>query len=565
MAVALLALTGAAALFTGREVSERTDQLLRERAAMVAGAVDRRTDRYVEKLFGLRAVFASTAQPVTHRAFDDYLRGQDLLRRFPAVGVVGVVEDVREDEREAFVRRVREDVASSGLAYYPPLVIRPAGRRERYGVVSYTHPIAATRPVFGIDAYQRPGRREAFFRARDNAGLAAPPALPLPQDGPRGPLALTIVLPLYTGLDQSPDRGERPTRYEGVLFLSIRLPQLLAGIADRAGGEDLEVVDEGLTIFDAKRGSRVGDAERVADLSLQTAGRRWQVRFGTDAELISSGERAVPWMIGVFGILVSLLAAAVVQALSSSRRRAEALAEGMTVDLKRSNQELERFAFVASHDLQQPLRTISGFLQLLERQAGDTVDERGREYIGHALRGAHQMSSLIDDLLAYSRVARDDRPLNPVALEDAWDTAVGQLGAELEATGAGVSRGRLPVVPGDEGQLTQVFANLIANAVKYRGDETPQVRAEARRVDGVWEIAVQDNGIGIDPRDHARIFEMFRRLHTEDQVEGSGVGLALVKRIVERSGGDIAVESMPGEGSRFVLRMPDASTLGRTA
>ena len=554
MTVALLALTAAAAVFTGRAVSDRNDQLLRERAVVVANAVDRRTDRYVEKLYGLRAVFASTAQPVTHREFDDYLRGQDLLRRFPAIGVVGMVEDVREDERAAFVRRVRQDIASSGLGYYPPLVIRPRGRRPRYGVVAYTHPIAATRPVFGLDAYQRPGRRRAFLRARDTARAAAPAALPLPQDGPKGPLALTIVLPLYEGLDQSPDRGERRGRYEGVLFLSVRLPQLFGGIADRGRGEDLEVVDAGRTLFDA----RPGDAEQGVDLPLTTAGRPWSVRFGTSAELVSTGERAVPWLIAVFGLLVCLLAGAVVQTLSSSRRRAEALAEGMTVDLKRSNQELERFAFVASHDLQQPLRTISGFLQLLERQAGDTVDERGREYIDHALRGSQQMSSLIDDLLAYSRVARDDRPLNPVALEDAWDTAVGQLGAELDATGARVSRGSLPVVPGDEGQLTQVFANLIANAVKYRGEETPRVRAEARRADGVWEIAVQDNGIGIYPRDHARIFEMFRRLHTEDQVEGSGVGLALVKRIVERSGGDIAVESVPGEGSRFVLRFPDA-------
>jgi signal transduction histidine kinase len=564
VAVALLALTGAAAWSTGRAVDDRSDQLLRERAIAVSGAVDRRTDFYVEKLYGLRAVFAATRRPVTHRGFDDYLRGQDLLRRFPAIGVVGMVEDVREDEREGFVRRVREDIAASGLAYYPPLVIRPPGRRERYGVVAYTHPIAGSRAVFGTDVYQRPGRRAAFMRARDRAGLAAPPALPLPQDGPRGPLTLTTILPLYAGLDQSPDRGERIARFEGAVFHSLRLPRLFGGIADRRRGEDLEIVDAGRTIFDSTPRSRARETEHVVDLPLQTAGRPWRVVFGSDAQLVSSGERAVPWLIAAFGILVSLLAAAVVQALSSSRRRAEALAEGMTVDLKRSNQELERFAFVASHDLQQPLRTISGFLQLLDRQAGDTVDERGREYIHHALRGAQQMSSLIDDLLAYSRVARDDRPLNPVSLERAWDTAVGQLGAELETTGAAVSRGSLPTVPGDEGQLTQVFANLIANAVKYRGEEPPRVRADARKANGVWEIAVQDNGIGIDPQDHARIFEMFRRLHTEDQVEGSGVGLALVKRIVERSGGDIAVESAPGEGSRFVLRMPDASVLGRT-
>jgi light-regulated signal transduction histidine kinase (bacteriophytochrome) len=163
-------------------------------------------------------------------------------------------------------------------------------------------------------------------------------------------------------------------------------------------------------------------------------------------------------------LLVSLLAAAVVQALSSSRRRAEALAASMTVDLKRSNQELERFAFVASHDLQQPLRTISGFLQLLERQAGDTVDERGREYIDHALRGARQMSSLIDDLLAYYGVARDGP-----ARSSRWPSRT--RGTRRSASWAPSSTPRAPRQPrqpadrpGDEGQLTQVFANLIANA-----------------------------------------------------------------------------------------------------
>jgi len=563
VALALLALTGAAAFFTARAVSERTDQLLRERAVTVSGAIDRRTDRYVEKLFGLRAVFAASSRPVGHRAFHDYLRGQDLLRRFPAIGIVGVVEDVRDAERDAFVRRVRADVAASGLAYYPPLTIKPPGRRKRYGVVSYAHPIAAVRSAFGVDAYQRPGRRAAFAKARDTAALAAPAALPLPQDGPRGPLALTILLPLYAGLDQSPDPGQRTGSFEGAVFLAMRLPELLGGIADRRRGEDLEIVDAGRTIFDARPGSSAAGNRHSAVLRLQTAGRPWRVVFGTDAPLVSAGERAVPWLIAAFGILVSLLGAAVVQALSSSRRRAEAIAAGMTGELERSNQELERFAFVASHDLQQPLRTISGFLQLLERQAGDTVGERGREYIHHALRGARQMSTLIDDLLTYSRVARDDRPLSPVSLDEAWDTAVGQLHATLEQTGADVSRGPLPVVPGDEGQLAQVFANLIANGVKYRGDAPPRVRADARRVNGVWEVAVQDNGIGIDPQDHDRIFEMFRRLHTDDQVEGTGVGLALVKRIVERSGGEIAVESVPGEGSRFVLRLPDAGVLER--
>jgi light-regulated signal transduction histidine kinase (bacteriophytochrome) len=296
-------------------------------------------------------------------------------------------------------------------------------------------------------------------------------------------------------------------------------------------------------------------------MRLSTAGRSWEIVYGTNRSLVSGTERAAPWLVAIFGLLVALLAGGVIQALASARGRAVIIADEMTEDLRRSNQELERFAFVASHDLQQPLRTISGFLQLLEHQSRDRLDAQSREYVGYALRGSEHMSRLIDDLLTYSRVARDDRPLNPVDLAEAWDSAVEQLHEWIEETGARITRAELPVVPGDEVQLTQAFANLIGNAVKYRSDAAPEVRADAKRINGGWQISVQDNGIGIDQRDHERIFEMFRRLHTEDEVEGTGVGLALVKRIVERSGGDIAVDSEPGRGSRFVLHMPDASAL----
>jgi light-regulated signal transduction histidine kinase (bacteriophytochrome) len=295
-------------------------------------------------------------------------------------------------------------------------------------------------------------------------------------------------------------------------------------------------------------------------MPLTVAGRRWQVYYATERSLVSSTERAIPYLIGGLGLIVSLLAGGVVHTLATSGRRAEVLADHMTEELKRSNEELERFAFLASHDLQQPLRTVSGFVQLLERQFGTTLDDRGREYVRHILRGTKQMGTLIDDLLAYSRVGRDDRPLAPVPLDDAWDAAVEQLQASIESTGASVDRGALPVVDGDRGQLVQVFANLIGNAVKYRGDTSPVVHAQARRVNGAWEIAVSDNGIGIAPDDHARIFEMFRRLHSDDEFEGTGVGLALAKRIVERSGGDIRVESEPGRGSRFIVVLPPSGT-----
>ena len=559
--IALALLAGAAALLVGLGVDEREEQLLDERGTAVATAIDRRTDTFLEKLYGVRAAFvAQERELLSHRAFDDFLRGQDFAGRFADIDVVGVAEEVRDREMQGFLRRVRRSVRASGLSY-PPLRVRPGGRRPTYNIVSYVHPVPANREVFGVDTNSRRGRAESFATARDTAEPTAPPPIPLPQDGPRGPLALTMVLPVYAGLDQSPDRGQRRARYFGVVFLAVRLPDLLAGIVEPRAGEDLEVRDAGATVFDADGGSAAEDADNATVRPLDTAGRSWQVVYGTRESLVSDGERAVPWLIAGAGLLIALLAGGVVEVLGASRRRAEALVEERTEDLRQSNQELERFAFVASHDLQQPLRTVSGFLQLLEHQSHDRLDERSREYVAQSLRGAQQMSQLIEDLLTYSRVARDDRPLNPVALDGAWDSAVEQLRATIDEEGASVSRAELPVVPGDAVQLTQAFANLIANAVKYRGDEAPRVRADARRVNGGWEIAVQDNGIGIDPRDHDLIFEMFRRLHTEDDVEGTGVGLALVKRIVERSGGDVDVESEPGRGARFVLRMPDADHL----
>ena len=565
VALALAVLAGVAAAFTGRAVGEREEQMLVERGNLVATAIDRRTENYTEKLYGIRAAFvAQEATLLSHRAFDDFLRGQDFTSRFAEVDVIGVVEEVRDREIPGFLRRVRSSVRASGLAY-PPLRITPPGRRSSYNVISYVHPVPANRAIFGVDANARPGRRRTFEAARDRARPAALPPLPLPQDGPRGPLSLTIALPVYAGLDQSPDRGQRRARYFGVVFLAVRLPDLLDGIVDAARGEDLEVRDGRRLIFDQRRDVSADDLSKSVARPLSTADRPWEVVYGTTEPLSSGAARAVPWLIGTFGVLVALLAGGIVQALTTSRRRAEDLVEERTEDLRRSNQELERFAFVASHDLQQPLRTVSGFLQLLEHQAGPRLDDTTREYVAQALRGSQQMSTLIEDLLTYSRVARDDRPLSPVGLDRAWDAAVDQLRATIDASGARVSRAELPVVPGDAGQLTQAFANLIANAVKYRGDAKPEVRADARRVGDHWEIAVQDNGIGIDPRDHELIFEMFRRLHTENEIEGTGVGLALVKRIVERSGGDVEVQSEPGAGARFVLRMPDASALGEAA
>jgi PAS domain S-box-containing protein len=220
--------------------------------------------------------------------------------------------------------------------------------------------------------------------------------------------------------------------------------------------------------------------------------------------------------------------------------------------LERSNAELERFAQIASHDLQEPLRTITSFVQLLSKRYGDKLDDNAARYIHHAVDGADRMRKLIEALLAYSRVDRLAVPVDEaVGLDGVMTRVRADLRTALQESGAELTADPLPVVQGSEVQLTQLLQNLIGNAIKYRGEAAPQVHVAAVREEGMWKISVRDNGIGIDPQYFQRIFIVFQRLHTREAYEGTGVGLAICKRIVERHGGRIWVESEPGKGCAF--------------
>jgi light-regulated signal transduction histidine kinase (bacteriophytochrome) len=221
-------------------------------------------------------------------------------------------------------------------------------------------------------------------------------------------------------------------------------------------------------------------------------------------------------------------------------------------ELARSNEELGQFAYIASHDLQEPLRMVASFTQLLSRRYAGRLDSDADEFIGFAVDGASRMQRLIDDLLAYSRVGTKAAELIDTSSEDALQQALANLRTLIEVTGAVVTHDSLPAVCADETQLVQLFQNLVGNAIKYRGTEVPKVHISAA-MDGEERLsfAVTDNGIGIDPQYFERIFGMFQRLHGREKYSGTGIGLAICKKIVERHGGTISVDSQPGRGSTF--------------
>jgi PAS domain S-box-containing protein len=252
------------------------------------------------------------------------------------------------------------------------------------------------------------------------------------------------------------------------------------------------------------------------------------------------------------GILVT----AAIRDISLRKKSEEQLMRTMD-ELQRSNDDLQQFAYVASHDLQEPLRMVASYTQLIASRYQGKLDADADEFIAFAVDGCNRMQVLIQDLLAYSRAGTDGKALSEVSSEETLLAALANLGLMLEKSSAIVTHDLLPTIMTDETQLRQVLQNLIGNAIKYRGAEAPQVHVSAKNDAKRWIFSVRDNGLGIDPKYFERIFILFQRLHGRHEFEGTGIGLAICKKILERLGGNIWVESQLGQGSTFFFALPE--------
>jgi len=310
-------------------------------------------------------------------------------------------------------------------------------------------------------------------------------------------------------------------------------------LAEKYSSDDDKVITTG-EMFEDIEGHRTGDGQRIYVHVLKAPVR--------DARGAVVGTQVIFWDV-------------------TARKLAEEALEKAAAELARSNKELEQFAYVASHDLQEPLRMITSYTQLVSRRYADKLDDNAKEFMQFAVDGAMRMQRLIQDLLTYSRVGTRGKPFEATPCDHVVDNALANLKIALEESNATVTREALPVVLCDPVQLTQLFQNLIANALKFRGHAPPVIRVSAARRPRAeatlsggppeeWVVSVSDNGIGIEPQYFERIFVIFQRLHTQDQYPGTGIGLAICRKIVERHGGCIWVDSKPGEGSTFHFTLP---------
>jgi len=566
-ALVLLAAAIAQCLFaagTERARQERLDA----RAKQLAASLERRVRTYGDVLYSVRGLFRSS-EHVTPREFHVALASQRIFTRHPGVQVIGFAEWTPEHEVAPLAERVARETSESGLGY-PPFAIAPIISRPVHAPITYLEPVRGNEPAFGLDYMSEPNRRAALERtlATHQPEATAPVRLVQETANQRGFLVMLSV----RSTEGAP---------LGAAYAAFRMGDLVRGTVGLRPGDDFEVYDRGLQ---AASPLPIGDARLAFDsdgaldagrtrpphgrklVDIDVMGRAWSVYYAPREGLGTGWEATLGWLPLAVGLLLAALCAWLLGASQRTERRAIALAERMTEDLRasktelaRSNAELERFAYVASHDLREPLRTITGFLGLLSRRCRDRLDDTGREFVERAVDGAKQMDTLIADLLEFSRAGRPESEPQAVDVGAAWAVAVRNLVAAIGESGAHVSAGPLPLVLAERGEMVQLLQNLLGNAIKYRKGHAPSIRAEAIRRGDEWEIAVRDDGPGIDPRDHERIFDLMHRLHRRDEIEGTGIGLAVCKKIVERHGGRIWLESAVGEGARFAFTLRAAA------
>lgn len=502
---------------------------------------------------------------VDWKTYVDRLR---LEQRYPGIQGMGYAVPVEPDQREEHIAGIRAEG-------FPDYTIRPEGDREEYSAIIYLEPFDwRNQRAFGFDMWSNEMRRAAMRRARDEATPAISGIITLVQetddDVQQGFLYYS---PFYDPTAKVDTVENRQAAFKGWVYAAFRAGDLMDGVlGDARRDYEFEIYDNGVIspaglLYDSDPTdtafAATEERTHAGSFDLSIAHRTWTVLVHSSGEFLTNTETFGPRLVALAGFLINLLLYLVIRSLTSVQVRARRMAEEMTrtlraqaTELKVRNEELSQFAYVASHDLQEPISTVRSSLNLLIKRNPDNLDSTSLQLMSFMEKSAHRMHDLIKGILDYSRMGR----ATEAELIDAHkmvQDVLADAATLVEYCAAEITVESLPSIKGYPREIHTLFQNLLINALKYRRPEVPpRVEIGARQKGDEWIFHVRDNGIGVEQKYFTRIFEVFQRLHLQNEISGTGIGLANCRKIMELHHGRIWIESERGRGSTFLFAFP---------
>jgi len=562
------------------------------KTADISSAIKERMLEQEVALWGGVGLFAAS-EAVTRKEWRSYVSSLRLSDYLPGLQGYGYAEFVQPGQKEDFVEGVRSDG-------FPDFDIRPGGQRELYSSIIFLEPFSDRNlRAFGYDMWSEPTRRKAMARARDTGASAVSGMVTLVQetesDVQRGFL---MYLPVYRSGMPTETVEERRAAIKGFVYSPFRIKDLMQGILGKGDTEiDFRIYDGKTTaaemvMYDSA-GRYESDVEAVRTLFSNTyahtsGGHPWTLSFRTRPGFIPESDAIEPLMVAGVGICIDILLFLTILSLSSQRSRAMKMAHEMTGELrqakeeaeraanaeivlrtaaqesnaklKTANQGLMRFTSIVAHDLRAPLKRIEAFIGILKEEYASKFDDDGQDILARITRGSSRMRGMLDSMHAYSKCSEGKIDGKPLCLEMIVKNAAEVLNVQLAGATVNIDMDEACWVNADANLLEHVIQNLLSNSIKFRGEANPVISFKSRMTgDGFVELAVTDNGIGIEKAHAASVFDMFTRLHNEDEYEGTGIGLAICKKIITDHGGDIMVDTGWKGGTRIVATLQDAS------
>lgn len=560
-----LAATIAAWWFTQKQVDEKAETRFRLATEQVLALVSERMEKYEDGLWGGVSTIQTHDGKISHENWRRFATSLEIDKKYPGINGIGVIHYVPPENLSEFLVSQRED--------RPDFTIHPPHDREGYWPITYVEPLNTNGAAIGLDMAHETNRFQAAQKAKDSGQAQITGPIVLVADVGQTP-GFLFYAPYYAG-GVYKTIEERQEHFSGMVYAPFVFHKLMEGVLNKANRQVRIKVQDGTDILydehnDTEQSVNVNPLF-TSRLDLEIYGRTWTFDVWTTKSFQYELTNRQPILILFGGIVIDIMLLTLFVLLTRSNRRALAFADRMTHELRanaekllESNEELEKFAYVASHDLKSPLRGITHLIEFMgddleQYMATDAANPDVRKNMDRMWDQAHRMENLINGILEYSSIRGDHGKFEKLDTSKLTANLVSDLGLRADQV---VLNGTFPVLNTNAAQFEQVLSNLLSNAKKYHHQPD-----KALITVDVWEtpnshvFSIKDNGPGIDPRFHDRIFEVFQTLQPRDVIESTGIGLAIVKKILEKFGGNVKVVSEPGDGSTFTFEWPKKAKL----